>query len=73
MGGLESCGEAFSPLAAAGHLDDDLARRLVQAAGFRNQVAQVYGNLDRERVYRAGERGPEDLRSFVAALEKLLG
>jgi uncharacterized protein YutE (UPF0331/DUF86 family) len=71
LGTPESYGEAFTRLAAAGHIGDDLARRLVQAAGFRNQVAHAYGNLDMERVYRAAERGPEDLRAFVAALEEL--
>lgn len=72
LGTPENYGDAFARLAGAGHLEDDLARRLVRAAGFRNQVAHAYENLDMERVYRAAEQGPDDLRAFLAGLEKLV-
>jgi uncharacterized protein YutE (UPF0331/DUF86 family) len=72
LGTPQNYGDAFSRLAAAGHLDDDLAQRLVQAAGFRNQIAHAYGDLDMDRVYRAATRGPDDLRAFLATLERLL-
>lgn len=62
---------AFAQLAEAGHLDDDLARRMVRAAGFRNQVAHAYEKLDMDRVYRAAEQGPEDLRAFLSVLAGL--
>lgn len=72
LGTPENYGDAFARLAGAGYLDDDLARRLVRAAGFRNQVAHAYENLDMERVYQAAERGPDDLRAFLAALQRLV-
>lgn len=72
LGTPESYGDAFARLAGVGYLDDDLARRLVRAAGFRNQVAHAYENLDMKRVYDAAEQGPHDLRAFLAALERLV-
>lgn len=72
LGTPENYGDAFARLAGAGHLEGDLARRLVRAAGFRNQVAHAYENLDMERVYQAADRGPDDLRAFLAALQRLV-
>jgi len=71
LGTPESYGDAFARLRDAGHLEEDLARRLVQAAGFRNQVAHAYEKLDMARVHQAAKRGPEDLRAFLAVLETL--
>lgn len=65
-----SYGEAFLRLAEAGYLEQDLAARLVRAAGFRNAVAHAYDDLDMERVYRAASEGPADLRAFLGALAK---
>jgi len=72
LGTPENYGDAFARLRDAGHLDEDLARRLVRAAGFRNQVAHAYEKLDMERVREAAERGPEDLRAFLSVLETLV-
>lgn len=72
LGTPENYGDAFARLAEAKYLDADLAQRLVRAAGFRNQVAHAYENLDMERVYQAAERGPDDLRAFLAALQRLV-
>lgn len=67
LGSPQDYGDAFQKLAEAGDLDEDLARRLVRAAGFRNQVAHAYEKLDLARVYRAAQEGPADLRAFLAA------
>ncbi|HEY0557886.1 MAG TPA: HepT-like ribonuclease domain-containing protein [Thermoanaerobaculia bacterium] len=68
LGAPQSYGEAFQLLAAAGFLQPELAARLSQATGFRNAVAHAYGKLDMGRVYLAAEKGPADLRAFLAAL-----
>lgn len=69
LGTPEDYGDAFQKLAEAGYLDEDLARRLVRASGFRNQVAHAYEKLDLARVHRAAAEGPADLRAFLAAVE----
>ncbi len=71
LGSPPSYGDAFRRLAAAGHLDVQLAERLVRAAGFRNVVAHAYDTIDMSRVHRAAKHGPTDLRAFLAALAKL--
>lgn len=70
LGAPSDYGDAFSRLAQAGHLNEELARRLVRAAGFRNQVAHAYEKLDMARVHRAAREGPADLRAFLGALER---
>lgn len=70
LGTPQDYGDAFRRLAEAGHLDEHLAKRLVQASGFRNQVAHAYEKLDLARVHRAAAQGPADLRAFLAAAER---
>jgi uncharacterized protein YutE (UPF0331/DUF86 family) len=53
-------------------LTDELAGRLVRAAGFRNVVAHAYDQLDMARVHRAAREGPADLRACLAALRSRL-
>lgn len=72
LGAPAGYGDAFSRLAEAGHLDPELAARLVRAAGFRNVVARAYDTLDMARVYRAAQEGPSDLRAFLKVLAERL-
>jgi uncharacterized protein YutE (UPF0331/DUF86 family) len=72
LGTPANYGEAFRRLAQAGVLDQALAERLTSAAGFRNVVAHAYEELDMERVHRAAQRGPADLRAFLSALSHRL-
>jgi uncharacterized protein YutE (UPF0331/DUF86 family) len=62
--------DAFRRLQHAGVIGEDLAGRLVRAAGFRNVVAHAYESLDLARVHRAATSGPADLLAFIAALDK---
>jgi uncharacterized protein YutE (UPF0331/DUF86 family) len=64
--------DAFRRLAAAGHVEADLADRLARAAGFRNVVAHAYESLDMARVHQAATHGPADLRRFLAILRDLV-
>ncbi len=73
LGTPQNYGAAFAKLAEGGHLDADLSHRLVQATGFRNQVAHAYEKLDLDRVQRAAQNGPQDLRAFISALVPLVG
>jgi uncharacterized protein YutE (UPF0331/DUF86 family) len=68
LGTPASYGDAFLRLAEGGHLERELALRLVRAAGFRNAVTHNYDSLDMLRVHRSASEGPTDLRAFLAAL-----
>ena len=72
LGAPATYADAFRRLAAAGYLDEDLAARLVRAAGFRNVVAHAYEQLDMARVHRAASEGPADLVQFLARLQRLV-
>lgn len=71
LGAPANYGDAFRRLALAGHLDQALAERLARAAGFRNLVAHAYESIDLGRVYEAAQRGPSDLRAFLARVRDL--
>lgn len=58
--------DAFRTLQANSVLPEDLADRLVAATGFRNVLVHAYEELDMARVRAAAERGPDDLRAFLA-------
>lgn len=68
LGSPPTYGDAFRRLASHGALDEQLARRLVRSAGFRNLLVHAYADLDLRRVHAAASAGPADLRAFVAAL-----
>ena len=68
LGTPSSYADAFRKLQRAGIVPEDLADRLVRAAGFRNLVAHAYESLDMRRVHLAASRGPADLRRFLAIL-----
>jgi uncharacterized protein YutE (UPF0331/DUF86 family) len=70
LGTPATYGEAFRRLAEDGMLEQDLAERLVRAAGFRNAIVHAYENLDMRRVHEAASKGPDDLRAFLAAIAK---
>jgi uncharacterized protein YutE (UPF0331/DUF86 family) len=70
LGAPQSYGEAFQRLAGEGYLKPELAARLTRAAGFRNVVAHAYDEIVMDRVYRAAQEGPADLRDFLVALEE---
>lgn len=72
LGTPSSYAGAFAKLAEAGVLEEELAHRLVRAAGFRNVVAHLYEKLDLARVYGAARQGPADLRAFLAAVRDAL-
>ncbi len=64
--------DAFRVLGAEGLLEDDLAARLVRAAGFRNVLVHAYEDLDMSRVRAAATHGPADLRAFLRAARDAL-
>jgi uncharacterized protein YutE (UPF0331/DUF86 family) len=72
LGTPASYADAFRRLGAAGKLDQQLAERLVRAAGLRDVLVHAYDRLDLARVHRAASEGPRDLRAFLAALRDLL-
>ena len=72
LGTPPTYGDAFRRLAQVDVLDSDLAERLAKAAGFRDVVVHAYEDLDLDRIYRAAQDGPADLRAFLAALREAL-
>lgn len=68
LGSPPTYGDAFRLLAEAGFIDRELGTRLARAAAFRNLLVHGYGRLDLRRVHAIALSGPEDLRSFLAAL-----
>lgn len=70
-GAPSSNADAFRLLARQEVVDDDLARRLAAAVGFRNVLVHEYVDVDDARVVAAlGEL--DDLRAFVRAVEEYL-
>lgn len=65
-------GEAFEALAAAGVISEHLARRMRAAVGFRNLAVHAYQAIDWTIVHRLSHEGVEDLRSFAAAIVRLI-
>jgi uncharacterized protein YutE (UPF0331/DUF86 family) len=67
-------GEIFTVLAHHQVLSPDLARRLAEAAGFRNLVAHRYGAIDWRRVHAlASPAELDDLEAFCGELAARLG
>ncbi len=64
-------GDAIRILARHDVLELDLAERLVAAVGFRNVLVHEYTVVDDSRVIAALSE-LDDLRDFVAAIERLL-
>ncbi|MGO9750763.1 MAG: type VII toxin-antitoxin system HepT family RNase toxin [Solirubrobacteraceae bacterium] len=61
----------FRSLADAGHLDDDLASRLIAMARQRNLLVHAYLDVDNEIVFESLDH-LDDLREFAAAVESLI-
>lgn len=64
--------ELFEILARAGWLDDDLARVMVQVAGFRNVLVHGYEDVDLAIVEDVLRNHLDDLLAFVAAIQRRL-
>lgn len=60
--------DAFWALHRERVLGEELAERLVRAAGFRNVLVHAYEELDLDRVHAAATTGPADLRAFLATV-----
>jgi len=60
--------DAFRALARRQMVPEDLAERLVRAAGFRNRVVHAYEGIDLAMVTQAARSGPADLRGLLACL-----
>lgn len=61
----------FTTLAETGHLDPDLARRLVEVAKQRNLLVHAYLDIDDRKIFES-LRHLDDLRAFAEAVQRLL-
>ena len=65
----ETNAAVFRQLAAAGVVDDELGRRMAEAAGFRNILAHQYGSeIDDRDVYNVLQH---DLDVFSTYLQQI--
>lgn len=71
LGAPPTYGDAFRLLERDGVIGAELSERLVRAAGFRNVLVHAYAELDLALVHRAARTGPDDLRSFLAAVRDI--
>ena len=60
----------FSALAGAGHLTEELADRLTEAAKLRNLLVHVYLDVDDRKVFAALDR-LDDLRELAQVVQRL--
>ncbi len=58
--------QAFARLAAAGHVPQDLANRLMGWAGLRNVLAHHYASIDYARIAASLANELPDLEQFAA-------
>ena len=65
-------GEAFDALAEAGVVSAALAQRMRSAVGFRNLAVHAYQSIDWAIVHRLTYEGVDDLRSFAAAVARVI-
>ncbi len=65
-------GEAFTGLADAGVIDDELATRMRAAVGFRNVAVHAYRRLDWDIVHDVSHEGLHDFERFAARIVSLL-
>lgn len=61
----------FTSLAAAGHLDRELASRLGQAARQRNLLVHAYLDIDDHKLFESLDH-LDDLRAFAAGAQRML-
>ncbi|HEY3493334.1 MAG TPA: DUF86 domain-containing protein [Polyangiaceae bacterium] len=62
--------ELFALLARGGWLEPALAKRMGQAAGFRNVLVHGYASVDLGIVRHVLEHGLDDLLAFVEAIRR---
>ena len=68
----ETMGEAFDALAAVDVISEALAQRMRAAVGFRNLAVHADQSIDWAIVHRLTYEGVDDLRSFAAAVARLI-
>jgi len=61
--------ESFHILHEAGVISDELKKKLVQMAGFRNVIAHAYEDLDYDIVFDMLHKGKKDISEFLEAIE----
>lgn len=71
LGVPASNADAFRSLTAAGFLDDDLAKTMAGAVGFRNVLVHGYAEVDARKVVANLQRR-DSLRAFVAVMTGVL-
>lgn len=66
----DTMGGAFDALAELGVIDEELARQLKAAVGFRNIAVHSYRRIDWEIVHRLCQDNVEDFRKFAAEVSR---
>lgn len=62
--------DVFRVLGENGVLDEDLAARMMRAAGLRNLLVHQYGTIDRDKLAKVLENDVGDLDLFAQAVAR---
>jgi uncharacterized protein YutE (UPF0331/DUF86 family) len=68
-----SYAECFDGLRDLGHLDDDLAGRLIRMARFRNILVHRYWEIDSHQILRYARENLGDFDAYLQAVGKIIG
>ena len=68
----ESYAETFKVLAEANVIEEELSKRLMKMAKFRNRLVHIYWKVDDEVVYSIIKEDIKDVKEFLASYTEFL-
>lgn len=68
----ESYAETFKVLAEANVIEEELSKRLMEMAKFRNRLVHIYWEVDDELVYSIIKEDIKDVEEFLASYTEFL-
>ncbi len=68
----ESYAETFKVLAEANVIEEELSKRLMEMAKFRNRLVHIYWKVDDEVVYSIIKEDIKDVKEFLASYTEFL-
>jgi len=68
----ESYAETFKVLAEANVIEEELSKRLMEMAKFRNRLVHIYWEVDDELIYSIIKEDINDVEEFLASYTRFL-
>ena len=69
----DSTAEMFSLLEENHYLDNEIAQKMVKAAGLRNLIVHEYAEIEAKQVYNIVQKDISDLNAYLKAIFKKTG